>query len=232
MNVNWVAMVSNQGDTLWKYRFGTGKEVAVSALHDRILVAYFEGNGDENEKYWEDVVTLLLDRSGTVLSRQIVRTDMNRSRSAYYGNLAIEKPEDSFYVISSWQESSNVKPLEVAKVSRDGSLVWRKELPHSISQQPNRVVEVWTSCDQGQTALANGDLLVACAIGKQIFVSRLNASDGNAVTMRVALPECHQGRPAALFLMQKPNEKIWIFGSRPGSNIGASCTWLGQISLP
>jgi hypothetical protein len=81
-------------------------------------------------------------------------------------------------------------------------------------------------------ALENDDLLVVCSIEAQILVFRLDAKNGDVTVMSVPLPECHEGRPAALFPVQRKNGAIWIFGSRPDSNIGKSCTWLGELSLP
>lgn len=227
---NWLAAVSTQGSLLWQRRLGLGKGMAVSAVGDRIVAATIAGRREEdNKKYWDDVDVWIVDRAGSVVVRQTIRENMNSSSGAHAGTVAMAKSRAAFYILSSWHDTQSAKPLEITKLSLDGSISWRKELSHSISQRKNKT---WISCYQGQMALENDDLLVVCSIEAQILVFRLDAKNGDVTVMSVPLPECHEGRPAALFLTQRKNGAIWIFGSRPDSNIGISCTWLGELSLP
>lgn len=230
-NENWLGMVSDQGKLLWEQRFGIGKGIALITVSDRIMAVAFERTTTSDKKpYQEDVTVWSFDQTGNALARQTIRAGINESSGAAYGRLAFERTNDAIYVLSSWGDPSNAKPIEVTKLSANGNPIWRKELSHSISQQPNKA-KTWRSCDQGQTVLAGGDLLVACSIKDKIFIFRLDAKGGDLTVMSVPLPACHESRPTALFFNQRPNGAIWLFGSRPGSNVGASCTWLGELSL-
>lgn len=226
---SWIAAVSPQGKAIWQRRIGIGKGVALSAVGDRIMVATLEGITKDEKKEYEEVVTLWrLDRAGSVLGHQTIRRGISSRPGAYYARLAVEKSRDAFYVLSAWHDRSNAKPLAVTKVSLDGTSLWRQDLSHSISQRKNRT---WTSCNQGQTVLEDGDLLIACALETRIVLSRLDAKTGEVTVVPVPLPDCHEGRPAALFLMQRPSGAIWLIGSRPGNNVAASCTWLGELQF-
>lgn len=226
---NWLAAVSIQGSILWERKFGVGKGVALATGGDRIMIVALEdATVNDKNRYQEDVAMRIYDSAGVLLGRQIIRAGINERRSGSYGRLAIKRSGDAMYVLSSWGEEFRAKPIEVTKLSVNGRPLWRKELTQSISQEKNKA---WTSCDQNQAVLADGDLLVACSIKKQIRIFRLNSKDGNLKVVSVPLPTCHEGRPAALFLTQRPNGAIWIFGSRPGNNVAASCTWLGALSL-
>ncbi len=230
-NENWLGIVSDQGKLLWERRFGVGKGIALTTISDRIMAVAFERTTvNDKKRYQEDVAVWSFDQTGNMLARQIIRTGINENRGGHYGRLAIERSNDAIYVLSSWGDLFNAKPIEVTRLSVDGNLLWRKELLHSISQQTNKA-RTWGSCNQDQTVLADGDLLVACSIKDQIFISRLDAKGGDLTVTSVPLPACHESRPAALFLNQKLNGAIWLFGSRPGNNVGASCTWLGELSL-
>ncbi|MNF66189.1 hypothetical protein D3C84_479740 [compost metagenome] len=227
---NWLAAVSTQGMLLWQRRLGLGKGVAVSAVGDQIVAATIAGRReDNNKKYWDNVDVRTVNRTGRVVGWQTIRTNINSHSGSGSGTVAMVKSRTAFYVLSSWYDLLSAKPLEITKLSLDGAISWRKELPRSVLQQANGT---WTSCYQGQMVLENGDLLVVCSIEAQILVFRLDANNGDVTVMSVPLPECHEGRPAALFLTQRKNGAIWIFGSRPDSNVGKSCAWLGELSLP
>lgn len=227
---NWLAAVSTQGRLLWQRRLGLGKGVVVSSVGDQIVAATIAGRReDNNKKYWDDVNVLSVDRAGQVIGWQTVRANINSHSGSRSGTVAMVKSRTAFYVLSSWHDTQSAKPLEIIKLSLDGAISWRKELRRSVLQQANGT---WTSCAQGQMVLENGDLLVVCSIEAQIMVFRLDAKNGDVTAMSVPLPDCHEGRPAALFLTQRKNGAIWIFGSRPDSDVGISCTWLGELSLP
>ena len=227
---NWLAAVSTQGRLLWQRRLGLGKGVVVSSVGDQIVAATIEGRHEDDYKtYQDDVDVRTVNRTGRLVGWQTIRTNMNNRSAVHGGRLAMLKSPDAFYILSSWYDLQNAKPLEIIKLSLDGAISWRKELPRSVLQQANGT---WTSCAQGQMVLENSDLLVVCSIEAQIMVFRLDAKNGDVTAMSVPLPNCHEGRPAALFLTQRKNGAIWIFGSRPDNNVGISCTWLGELSLP
>jgi hypothetical protein len=226
---NWLASISDQGEILWQQWLGVGKHSDVLAVGNRIVMVTFDSTiegGKQN--YKEDVVLWNIDLNGYVLGRQIIRASMNTHLGVNYGRLSLEKSKDSLFVLSSWHDFIKPKPLEVTKLSLSGTILWSKELSHSISSQGKLR---WATCNQGQTVLDNGDLLVACAIENQIFISRIDARSGDSIVSSMPLPVCHEGRPAVLFPIQRPNGAIWVFGSRPISNVAKSCTWLGELSL-
>lgn len=226
---NWLAAISDQGQILWQQWLGVGKHSDVSAVGKGVVIVTFDSTTKgSKQNYQEDVVVWSVDMNGHVLGRHLIRSSINTSSGSHYGRLSLEKSKDALFVLSSWPDSINPKPLEVTKLTLDGTVHWSKEISHSLSLRDK---SKWTTCNQGQTILDNGDLLVVCAIENQIFASRLDARNGHAIVLSVPLPACHEGRPAVLFPMQRPNGTIWVFGSRPISNVAKSCTWLGELSL-
>lgn len=227
---NWLAKVADNGRIVWEKKFQREKNTALSRIGDRIIVAVIEGDvAGGKEKYQDNVVVRVLAADGKPLATRVIRSGINEEKPGHFGNLQITKSsDDAVYVSSNWVDLFNAKPIEISKISKDGNTIWRKELVHSISQNPNKT---WISCKPALTVLANGDLLVACAIKDETFIYRLDANTGGTNVKSVALPKCYESRPASLFLSQRKNGEIWLFGSRPGNNVAASCTWLGELLL-
>lgn len=225
----WLAKISGKGKILWEREFTYVKKIALSRIGSQIVMATIEGDmTGGREKYQDNVVIRIFDTDGKTFAERVIRSGINKIKTAHFGNLEIAKSDDAVYVSSNWTDLFDATPIEISKISRNGDIVWRKELAHSISQYPNKT---WESCKQAQTVLADGALLSACAVMDKIVIHRIGAKTGELNVQSVPLPACHESRPASLFLTQRKNGKIWLFGSRPGNNVAASCTWLAELSL-
>lgn len=227
---NWLAKVADNGRIVWEKKFRLEKRVALSKIGTQILVASIEGDmTDGEQKYQDNVVVRIFSSDGKTLASHVIRPGINNEKGGHYGGLHITKsPDDAVYVSSNWADLFNAKPIDISKISSDGTIIWRKELIHSISHNPNKT---WVTCEPALTVLADGDLLVACAIRNETFIYRLDAKTGTTSVKSVALPKCYGSRPANLFLNQRKDGEIWLFGSRPLNNVAASCTWLGKLTL-
>lgn len=214
---SWVARISGTGDVRWERTFGKASGTAVTLAGDHAMVLAFEGN---------DLVARRFDGAGESTGYRYIRTGIGPSYGNF-GRVGLVHARDAVYAASSWHHT---RPVEIVKLDPDGGTRWRRELPATILQESNGTRN-WRSCDEARTALANGDILIACSIKNQILVFQLDARSGDVTETSVSLPDCHEGRPTALFLMQRPDGAVWLFGSRPGNNVGASCTWLGKLSL-
>lgn len=230
---SWMANVSESGKVLWQQRFGFETKTAVTTIANGIVAVSFNATRPKKKKKkasWKDVVIWNFDLAGTVLSQKKIEVGINDSGGARFGMLIADKANDAIYVLSNTKELFNAKPIAVTKLSVDGRLIWRKQLPHSILQDKTKSAKSWITCYDGQTVLAGGDLLVTCSIKEEIFVSRLSAANGDVIVTSVPLPECHQGREAKLFPIQRPDGSVWLFGTPQGDN-ATGCTWLGELTL-
>jgi hypothetical protein len=216
---SWLARISATGDVRWERTFGIARGAAVALAGDGIIVVGFEGN---------DLVAWTFDSVGASIGRRIIRTDIAHHFSNF-GRVAFVPATNALYVVSSWQYSPHAKPLEIVRLDPDGGTRWRRELPATIQESSQATNS--RSCNEARIVLASGNILVACSIRNRILLFQLDSRSGNVAEASVPLPDCHEGRPAALFLIQRPDGAIWLLGSRPGGNAGASCTWLGELSL-
>ncbi len=226
-----LAKISNKGRVLWEKKFNPIpiKKIALSQIGHRIIVATIEKDMVRGEEQYRDnVVVRILGTDGKTYAEHVIRTGINVEQISHYGNLKITKSDDAVYVSSSWADLFNAQPIEISKISNDGSVIWQKKLASSISHNPNRT---WGSCKQEHILLADGRLLVACVVKGEIFLYQINSDTGDMKVDSVALPECHKNGHASLFLSQRKNGAIWLFGSRPNNNVAASCTWLGELKL-
>lgn len=224
-----LAKIAGNGRVLWEKTFKPTKEVALSQIDHKIIIATIENDrASSTGQYQDNVVVRILGADGKTYTERVIRTGINEKIGGYFGNLQITASGDDAYVSSNWVDLFNAQPIEVSKISNKGNIVWQKKLASSISQNANKT---WESCKQEQTVLANGNLLVACALKGEIFIYHLGSKTGDLKVNSVALPECHKNGIANLFLSQRENGKIWLFGSRPSNNVAASCTWLGELVL-
>jgi hypothetical protein len=219
--------VSERGRVLWEIKLKPTKEIALSRIGHRIIVATIERD-TENNSVKDNVVVRVLGTDGKTHAARIIRTSINEEAGSYYGNLQITASNDGAYVSSNWVDFLKAQPVEITKISASGNIVWQKNLVSSIAQNPN---QTWATCKPEQTILANGSLLVACALKGEVWVYLFDARTGDLDVRSTALPECHKNGIADLFLTQRKNGKIWLFGSRPGNGVGPSCTWLGELVL-
>lgn len=219
--------ISGRGRVLWEIKLKSTKEIALSRIGHRIIVATIERD-TENISVKDNVVVRVLGIDGKTHAARVIRTGINEEAGSHFGKLQITASNDGAYVSSNWGDFLKAQPVEITKFSAAGNIVWQKKLGSSIAQNPN---QTWATCKPEQTLLANGNLLVACAIKGEVLIFLLDAKTGDLDIRSTALPECHQKGIADLFLAQRKNGKIWLFGSRPGNGGGPSCTWLGELVL-
>lgn len=219
--------VSERGGVLWEIKLKPTKRIALSRIGHRIIVATIERD-TENSGVKDNVVVRVLGTDGKTHAARVIRTGINEEAGSYYGNLQITASNDGAYVSSNWNDFIKAQPVEITKISATGNIVWQKKLVSSIAQNPD---QYWETCKPEQAVLGNGNVLVACALKGEILIYQLDAKTGDLDIRSTALPECHQKGVADLFLTQRKNGKIWLFGSRPGNGGGPSCTWLGELVL-
>ena len=198
------------------------------AAGGRLLIIGFNGEGQANA-YQDNLSAWVLDDAGALRGPTRVRDTLNQSRSSYFGQVAASPVADGAYVASSWSDLFHPQPIEIARLNSDGTPLWRQSLPNTISAKQTKVT-TYSTCNPALATLANGDALVACALDGEVQLYRFDRSTGTQKTARLRLPDCHGDRPAALFLMSRSGS-VLLAGSRPGSNVGGSCSWLGQLVM-
>jgi hypothetical protein len=225
----WVARFASDGRKLWVRRVGTDVASAVAALDDdRAVVAGIEASGPSNAPdYRQDVVAWILDKSGQIVRRTTVRRRLNTSSIAHFGTIDVARTKDGIFVASQWSDSKTAKPTEVSKLALDGSLMWTAKLPTTISDADN--IGRRRICTGSLTVAANGDAVLACALGGQIHVFRINLQTGLHAETLMALPGCQAGRLAALFPFVSASGEVFLAGSRPPGNVGPGCSWMGRL---
>ncbi len=228
----WVARISGQGKISWEKTFGFGANAAVTEGHDgNIAFLGLRKAASASDKYEEEAVFWLLDPRGNVLGEQVIRPSINAHRSTRYENIAIEASPDGYFALAQWSDPYDDKPLTVAKVSLTGVMQWNISLKHTATPWPGRASAVWKKCQPRQAVLGNGDLLVTCSIEGEIVLSRLNGNSGTEKIQRVALPSCHENRPAVITPFPVKGNSVLLFGSRPSNNVATSCSWLAEWGL-
>jgi hypothetical protein len=231
-DVTWTAELTAAGDLAWEDRFGAGKGASIAILADhRLAVAAFEKEENRSERTYKDHIAVrVFNEAGQRLAETRIRQGVNTSSGSYYGKLAAVASGDAAYIASSWLDPFSPQPIEVAKMGADSRVLWRKMLPDSISPEPGRSIPTWRTCELNPTALPSGDALVACALHNRIHLYKFEAASGEVSHLSVPLPACHEGRPAKLLPFTHADGALWLFGTRPNSNVAASCTWLGRVT--
>ena len=227
-NGAWLARLSSIGKIRWERILGLPRDGAIAEGRDGNIA--FVGLRQANlagQAYREEVVFWLFDRHGNTLVEQVIRSDSNVHAGERYEAVALEASADGYFVLAGSHNPSNETPISVAKLSLAGLEQWRLSLPHTTSPWPGRS-SVWRKCDARQTVLANGDLLMTCSIAGELLLTRLNGKTGTENTQRVALPACHEKRPAVVTPVRAKNDAVLLVGSRPMSNIAASCSWMAE----
>jgi hypothetical protein len=225
----WVARFAGDGRKLWDRRLGTDVASAVAALDDdRAVVAGIEASGPSNAPdYRQDVVAWILDKSGQIVSRTLVRQRINTNSSAHYGALDVAYTKDGIFIASQWTEPRAAKATEVTKLALDGSLKWTTKLPTTVSGADTTG---WrTTCSGSLTVASNGDAVLACALEGQIHVFRIASQTGLHTESLLSLPGCQAGRMAMLFPFALAGGEVLLAGSRPPGNVGPGCSWMARL---
>lgn len=232
---SWIAMTAaSDGMIVWEQHIGNGKGIAVArAAEDAFLVASFEATGTD-QVYEEGIAVQKITADGKVGPSTIVRPSINTQKGASYGNLSISSANNGAYVVSSWevpfeQNAALFKPSEIARVDKEGRLLWRVTIPGSFVANTDRSGA--TFCDQPAVAtLASGDALVACALKGTIYTHVFSQLTGDHKQTSFPVPACNDGEhPIALSLFVRPNGQVLVSGTRPGGNVGPGCSWLARL---
>lgn len=230
---SWLAMIAaSDGHVIWERHLGNGKGIAMVPAHgDRFLVATFEAKG-AGKTYQENVSVYTVSADGQLSSGTILRQSINKYPGAHFGNLNMSATDDGAYVVSNWEDSalddtSRLKPLEIARVSSEGALLWSKELRVLLTDRGTA-----TLCSNPAIAtLRNGDALVACARNGLIHLYKFDRHTGSDEEGILPLPECNDGiLPNALFLFVRTDGAVFLSGSRPRGNVGPGCSWVGRLT--
>lgn len=227
----WLASISDQGKIFWEKTIGLPANAAITEGRDgNIAFVGLRNTHLTNHTGEEETVFWLLDRQGKVLAEQVIRPSINAHRSMRFEAVAIEASPDGYFALVHWGDPSDDKPLTVAKVSLTGEMQWTVSLKHAATPWPGRS-GVWKKCQPRQVVLGNDDLLVTCSVEGEIILSRLDGKSGTEKTQSVALPSCHEKRPAVITPFPVKENSVLLFGSRPSNNVAASCSWLGEWRL-
>lgn len=230
-NGTWLASISDQGKISWEKIIGLPANAAITEGHDRNIAFIALRNAQlTNQTGEEEAVFWLFDPQGKVLAEKVIRPNINARSGMRFESVAIEATPDGYFALVRWGNPSDDKPLTVTKVSLTGEVQWDVSLKHTATPWPGRSA-VWKKCDQKQAVLENGDLLVTCSIEGEIVLSRLDGKSGTERKQRVALPSCHEKRPAVITPFPAKENSVLLFGSRPSNNVAASCSWLAEWRL-
>jgi outer membrane protein assembly factor BamB len=227
----WLARITADGRPLWERHIGNDLGNAVASLPDnRLIVVGFESTGSGSTKdYQVHVIAWIIVSSGNIVAQTRVRNSISRVERSYFGKISVAVTADAVYVASNWQGLFDARAVEVAKLRLDGTLLWSTLLPDTIKAVDTAARATWRICSPTLAITPRGDAVVACSLESQIHVYQLDGSSGSYRDSYLALPECHSGRPATVFLAIRDNRTMILSGSRPDSNV-ASCTWVARLT--
>jgi hypothetical protein len=195
-----------------------------------LAIVGFEGTGSsQNRDYRDHVTAWIIDGSGKSLAQTRIRSSINKFEHSYYGKVSVVTTDDAVYIASNWTGLFDAQPVEIAKLSTDGKLLW-STLLSDTAVAVETAARSWKVCSPTLAAAPNGSVLVACALDDQIHLYQLDRSSGAYRESHLPLPSCQIGHPAALFLAVRKDGAMTLSGSRPSSNVAPSCTWTGRLS--
>jgi hypothetical protein len=122
----------------------------------------------------------------------------------------------------------NPRPVEVAKLQPDGTLLWNVSLPDTL-RAANTAHPTWETYSPTLAIDSRGDAVIACAFD-QIHIYQLDGSSGTCRESHLALPACQVGYRPVPFLAVRDDGTMILSGSRDASNSGAGSTWIGRLS--
>ena len=223
-DTTWLARISEDGEILWERFFGAGNLNSVMAKDQKIIVAALAARGTDYRTYAEDVGLWTFDENGSLLDQRTVRRAINSMRGLRgFGEILVHPAEGGIYVFSSsWSRGGS--PTEAVKLDEKGNVLWRAEMPWPSDERNH--------CTSGITVLPGGDPLIACSRHNTFLLARLSSGTGAVSQRQVALPKGQCRLPSsAIFILQKDERHLWIFGSLGRQYAGASCSWLGEAAL-
>jgi hypothetical protein len=226
-----VARIGPDGGQLWERLLGNDLGGAIAPLPgDRLAVVGFEATGSgANRDYGDHVTVWILDGSGKQLTQTRIRGSINKSQYSYFGKVLLVTRDDAIYVASNWTGLFDAQPVEIAKLSVDGKLLWSTLLPDT-AVVVEKAVRTWKGCSPTLAVMPRGGVLIACALDDQIHLYQLDQSSGAYQESSLPLPDCQTGHPAELFLNIRNDGTTTLSGSRPGSNVAPGRTWIGRLT--
>jgi hypothetical protein len=226
-----VARIGPDGVQLWERSLGNDLGGALAGLPgDRLAVIGFETEGAAQSRDYRANVTLwILDGSGKTLVQTLVRAALSTTPYSYFANLSLVVTPDAIYVTSNWTGLFDARPVEVAKLSLDGELLWSASLTDTVAAV-DRSVRTWKYCSPTLAVTPQGDAIVACALNDQIHLYQFGSATGVYQARMLPLPDCQKGHPSQMFLTADVDQAMFLSGSRPVSNVASNCSWTGRLT--
>jgi hypothetical protein len=226
----WVARIGSDGRQRWERLLGNDLGGAVAMLPgNRLAVVGFQAAESDQKIHQNDVIVWILDDSGKQLTQTRVRDSINKSKNSYFGRVSLVTSGDAIYVASNWAGIFDARPVEIAKLSSDGKLLWSALLPDTVISTET-TVRTWTVCKSTFALIPTGGILVACALNNRIQLYELDQKSGAYTEHFLPLPACQAAHPADLFLNIRKDGTITLSGSRPSNNVAPGCTWIGRLT--
>jgi hypothetical protein len=226
-----VDRIGPDGGQLWERVLGSDLGGAIASLPgDRLAIVGFEATGSaQNRDYQVHVAAWILDGSGRLLTQTRIRDSINKSQGSYFGNVSIITRHDAIYVTSNWAGLFDAQPVEIAKLSMDGTLLWTTLLSDTAVAD-DAAARSWKNCAPTLAVTPQGGVLVACSLSGQIQLYQIDQSSGASRESHLPLPDCQTGYPAALFLAIGKDGTMTLSGSRFNSSVAPSCSWIGRLT--
>lgn len=236
LGASWIIRIAaKDGTLLWKEIWpDSGKSINVAKIDDdTFLVAAFASRRTETD-YQEDVSVRSVNGKGIMGPKTIIRAQINNDQGATFGNIKMAPTVEGAYVLSSWevpfeQIPFQIKPTEIAKVTRDGALAWKSTVQESFSLNVGRSGATFCA-PLAIATLPNGNAIVACALRGQIYLHSFAYEDGSDEYKVFPEPTCQSSYAAInLFLFPLQDGKLLIGGAKFGSGAGKACSWLAEV---
>jgi hypothetical protein len=174
-----VALIGPDGSQLWERPLGNDLGGAIASLPgDRLAIIGFEETGSsQNRDYQAHVTAWILDESGKPLTQTRVRDSISKTQHSYFGKVSVITTEEAIYIASNWEGLFDARPVEIAKLSMDGKLLWTTSLSDTILAV-DTAVRSWKNCTPTLAGTPQHGVLVACALGDQIHLYRIDQASG------------------------------------------------------
>jgi hypothetical protein len=226
-----VARIAPDGHQVWERLLGNDLGAAIAPMAgDRLAVVGFETTGSSQTSNYQDHVTLwILDGSGKQITQTRVRDSINKREGSHFGKVLLVTSNREIYVASQWAGLFDAQPVEIAKMTDDGKLLWSTPLPDTAVSVATSV-RSWNTCPPTLAVNPSGSILVACAFNRQIQLYEIEPLSGAYQKSLLPSPEC-QAAYANLFLNVQNDGTLILSGSRPGSSVASSCTWVGRLTV-
>ena len=167
----------------------------------------------------------MVSAAGRLSGPHILRSALNTTAGAYFGQVNVFPANDGVYITSAWSGFPMPKPLEIAFIADDGHVAWSRTLTDTLPSRP----DLGLTCSMTLLQLDRSSALAACAHEGDIRLYRFAHDTGRYTEDRLPLPECQGKAAAVLFLARLLSGDIRLSGSRMGGNVGSSCSWTGRL---